>query len=143
MSSFLIILLIIIFCWPWISRVVGRWFRNFMSHRAEDMMRRMMGMPPREKKRGSGARSAFSGAGRKRAADNESAEGAFSRRKSSHRGKQSIAALMQLVAVDVTYTEIKEFTSTSIGEDGKETFRYIFEEQITDVKFEEIKDRRS
>lgn len=113
-----------------------------MSRRAEDMMRRMMGMPPREKKAGRGARSAFSGAGRKRARQSGESRDHGSGSPESGR-RYSVAALMQLVAVDVTYTEIKEFTSSTIGSERAESFRYVVEEQITDVKFEEIKDRRS
>lgn len=106
------------------------------------MMRRMMGMPPREKNARRGARSAFSGAGRKRARESD-ASGERGSGSSGTGRRYSVAALMQLVAVDVTYTEIKEFTSTTIGSERAESFHYVREEQITDVKFEEIKDRRS
>lgn len=108
-------------------------------------MRRMMGMPPRDKKQRRDARSAFSGAGRKRAEESAATSDSATGDSSAYGRNRhySIAALMQLVAVDVTYTEIKEFSSTTIREDSGDGFRFRYEEQITDVKFEEIKDRRS
>jgi len=48
MGVFLIILLLLLILWPWISPYVTRWIRMFMARRAEDMMRRMMGMPSRK-----------------------------------------------------------------------------------------------
>lgn len=137
MGWFVIILLILIFCWPWISRFVRGWISRYMARRAEDMVRRMMGAPPRSKeKKRHDKRTETRSQGFK--ADEY---GAGSSAKSYRRGRSAgIAALMQLVAVDVSFVEIKEFSSTVIGRDGESSYSFRYEEQISDVKFVEIKD---
>ncbi len=117
-----------------------------MARKSEDMIRRMMGMPPREKQ---------STRQRKQRQPSSNDEDSASSRRSRSQGfksrterrrrrnAQSVAALMQAVAVDVTFTEIREFSSTVIGEDGGATVSYAYEEQISDVTFVEIKEKRS
>lgn len=132
MGIFLIILIIVLVCWPWISPYISRWIRNFMSRRAEDMMRRMMGMPSRKEERKKARRQESEK--RKGAGGYSSARG---RKKSRHATHP--AELMKKVAEDVEYVEIKEFESTTIIEDDGDTQRVYHEEQVTDVEYTEIK----
>lgn len=133
MGIFLIILIIVVLCWPWISRYISRMVSNFMSHRAEDMMRRMMGMPSRKEERKNARRR-----------DNaEKKSGTYSGRSRAHRhnGATHPAQLLKSVAEDAEYVEIKEFDSTTIVEDDGATRRIYHEEQVSDVEYTEIKTR--
>lgn len=131
MGTVLIILIIIFLVFPLVRGPLSRWFSGFMARRTEDMVRRMMGMPSRkeEKKRRKKAAeggSRFSG-GRRRS-------GAASRDRERHP-----AAMMQPVAVDVEYTEIREFESrTTISDDGQ-SMRIVTEEQVSDAEYVEIR----
>lgn len=135
MGVFLIILLVIVLLWPWISRFVTRWLQEFMSRRAEDMLRRMMGMPTRKEERRRARRNAEEN--RRTAASGRSG-GSAPRR---HRAPVADAAqMLRSVAEDVEFTEIREFDSATIADsDGRER-RIYREEQVSDVEFTEIKD---
>lgn len=129
MLLFLIILVVLFLCWPMISRLLSRWFSGFMARRTEDMLRRMMGMPSRkEEKRASGRSSASTNAG-----------GTSGSR--YHREPRTDAAtLLKSVAVDVDYTEIKEFGTDPVrGEEGNRSRKYD-EEQVSDVEYMEIRE---
>lgn len=105
------------------------------------MMRRMMGMPSRKEEERA-----------RRRAERESNKGGSAGRKGKsqserhHRPAQAdAAAMLNSVAEDVEYTEIREFDSTTIAsdsEDGKTHVEY-HEEQVTDAEFVEIKTKRS
>lgn len=129
MLYFLLILLILFVIWPLIREPVLRWFNSFMSRRAEDMIRRMMGMPSRKEERRQRKQR------EKDQARNRGTKG------SPRSGTSEVhpAAMMKQVAVDVEYTEIKEFESrTSVEQEGDKT-KIIYEEQVTDAEFIEIK----
>lgn len=140
MGLFLIILVVICLCWPWISRLLSRWFSGFMARRAEDMMRRMMGMPSRKEERranrAAGQSRDSSGASERRESNRRASGGRYHRKP-----RTDAAALLKSVAVDVEYTEIKEFESTTIVEDDGKTRRVYNEEQVSDVEFMEIRER--
>ena len=132
MGLFLIILLVIWLAIVIFRKPLGRWFAGMRSRIMEDLVRRMMGMPSRkEEKR------------RARQASNESTRGSRSRNGGNRRrgGRRSpdAAEMMHSVAVDVEYTEIKEFDSTVIAEESSEGTRTVTEEQVSDVEFTEIK----
>lgn len=142
---FIIFLLIVIICWPWISRFIRRKAGEYMARKQEDLLRRMMGMPPRDRKaqKKSSGRSHAWGAKSSSGPDPDPFTSDNGKGTKRHRGSnRSIAALMQLVAVDVTFTEVREFASTTIGKDGGASISYTVEEQISDVKFTEIKGPR-
>lgn len=142
---FIIFLLIVIICWPWISRFIRRKAGEYMARKQEDLIRRMMGMPPRDRhaQKKSSGRSNSRGYRSSSGPDPDSFTSEKGRDSKRHRGSsRSIAALMQLVAVDVTFTEVREFASTTIGEDGGASITYRMEEQVSDVKFTEIKGPR-
>lgn len=132
---FLIILLIIFICWPWISK----WFSKFMARRAENLIRRMMGMPTRKeeerarKNEERAQRKQKSGSSRRNRRD----EG-------NHYARSQAADLMKSVAEDAEFVEIKEYSSTTVFEQdkmGKQT-RIYREEQVTDAEYTEIRDTK-
>ena len=121
----MLILILVFLCWPWIVK----WFRGFMARRMEDAARRMMGMPSRkEEQRRNRAKSK----------KQNSQSGSYRR----HRAPQQRPSdILEAVAVDVDYTEIKEFESTAdaeIGARGRQQ-RIYREEQVSDAEFTEIK----
>lgn len=136
MGAFLIILIAVWLLFIIFRPAVTRWVQRFMARRAEDMMRRMMGMPSRsEEKRRRRQASRDSGSGSTRG------ERRSSRR--YHRPAQADAAdLMRSVAVDVEYTEIREFESTTIADEAPGGPRVIDEEQVTDAEYTEIRGSR-
>jgi len=109
-----------------------------MARRTEDMLRRMMGMPSRKDER-----RASRGAGA--SADTGGAQGSRKARTSGRRYHREphadAAALLKSVAVDVEYTEIREFGSDPvIGEESRQRHTYD-EEQVSDVEYMEIRER--
>lgn len=125
MWLFLLLICLFILFWPQISR----WLRRLMARCAEAMLRRAMGMPPQGKReKGKGEKG--KGKGNKPAHDNTG---------------EMTARRMKKVAEDVEYVEIKEFTSESEtiirNPDGSQT-RVRTEEQVTDVEYTEIRNRK-
>lgn len=118
---------------PWIMKKLSGWFGRFMAGRAEDMMRRMMGMPSRKEEKRRARKNRKTGKEKNRTYSGAS-ENAPSR-------SAPAAEMMQSVAVDVQYTEIKEFDSTTIVEDDGKSASVYHEEQVTDVEFIEIKEK--
>lgn len=109
-----------------------------MARRAEDMLRRMMGMPSHKEERRANRRSGAYAGG-------DAGTGSRKYRKSGRRyhrePRTDAAALLKSVAVDVEYTEIREFSSDSvIGGDNPQRHAYD-EEQVSDVEYMEIRER--
>lgn len=127
---FLIIILLFIIFRPYIYE----WFRGFMARRAEDMVRRMAGMPSRKEEQR-----------RRRQQQKEASRQQASRRHGSrgqYGGRASDDGLnsMREYAEDVEFTEIKEYSETTIlEEDSKGSSRIYHESQVSDVEFTETK----
>lgn len=123
----LAVIFILWLLWP----VISRWFGRFMANRAEDMMRRMMGMPTRkEERRRQSAKSGSEYRGRTRS----------DRSGQRNSGKETDPAVeMQNVAVDVEYTEYIEYESEEINVKDDKRIRYEREEQVSDVEYVEVK----
>lgn len=136
MGFFLIFLLLICLMWPWIGPRLSRWFRGFMTRRAEDAVRRMMGMPSRKEEER--ARRRASGAAGRKERDRQSSAGRGTGRRHP-RPTEDAAEMLKSVAEDVEFTEIKEFESTEIGEDKTSGTRVWSEEQVSDVEYTEFK----
>lgn len=101
-----------------------------MAHRAEDMFRRMAGAPTRKEEERM-----------RRRANKERGKGkAKGRRKGTsgnpepHPGK-----LMNEVAVDAEYTEIREFSERAEIYEEPLSGRVVVEEQVSDAEYVEIK----
>lgn len=129
MGIFLIILILIFLFWPWIVK----WFRGFMARRAEDALRRMMGMPSRKEER---RRAQAAGRGDSGGRKSASRANAYSQ----HHESVSVAAVMRQYAEDVEYTEYHEYSSEEIIGEGVrvKTHREYHESQISDAEYVEI-----
>lgn len=140
MGIFLIILIIVIACWPWISR----WLKQFLARRAEDYLRKATGMPPRpgsrEEKRQQRAssRQTYSSS-----QDNfsDSAYGRSSRQRRRTRNGYKEPIIPPEYAEDVEFVETKSFSETTIGDSGRQ-IRQFHESQVSDVEWVEIKNKR-
>lgn len=131
--GYVIAILIIYFSlyllWPRIKRWLARRAQKIMMNRMEDMMRSAAGMPPRDKKQQR----------RRREHTPDTEWSAPPRRpRTSRRGEPKIP---KEYAVDVEYTEYKEFTSsTTILDDGNE-ISWHQENQVSDVEWVEVKEK--
>lgn len=127
----LIIIIILIFAWPYIWRWLQPYFYRWMQHRAEDYVRKSMGMPPRDRG-GSKARTRTSGSS------------GFKSSSQSYRGSRHSydegSIIPKEYAEDVEFTEIRSYSSdsSSIASDG-DTVRYREESQVSDAEIIEIK----
>lgn len=138
MLYFILILIALWLLWPWISKWISGWTRRFMARRAEDMMRRMMGMPSRKEEERRARKQ-------QKGSDSRSDSGwkGFGKKHRRHRAPTVRAAtLLREVAVDVEFVEIKEFESVTINPDRKQA-RIYREEQVVDVEYTEYKISKS
>lgn len=110
-----------------------------MSRRAEDAIRRMMGMPTRKEQE-------------RRCKQSEKRQAASSRRDAKKKSamqereadRQDALRSMKENAVDVEYTEYKEFSQTKIAVEDQDGNTTVFtENQVTDVEFVEIKEPKN
>lgn len=132
MGIFFIILIIIFLCWPWITK----WLRGYMARRAEDMVRRMAGMPSRKEEQKRRREQE-----RQQKRNGYSAGSTRGRNRGSANGKDTDSIRsMQEYAEDVEFTETKEYSETEIIEDdGKGNRRIYRESQVSDAEYIEIK----
>lgn len=120
MGAFLIIILIIALLWPYIMR----WLRGYLMRRAEDQFRKMAGQPTRKQEEKMRREQQYR----------------QTRKRGTRHGTGAHPAReLSKVAEDVQFTEIQEFTDTSVIQDDGTTRREYHEEQVEDVKFTEIK----
>lgn len=134
MGIIIILLLFIVLplLWPKISPYINRWIQRFMARRAEDMMRRMAGMPSRKEEERR-AREREKRSRRERSSNNSR------RSKSATQSAGDMHRSMQEYAEDVEYVEIKEFHSTTISEEtvgsGPHKKRVVVESQVSDAEY--------
>lgn len=130
MSGIIILILIVVFVlawpriWGWLRPYAARWAQR----RAEDALRRAMGMPPREKRRagraGSGSASARNASGRRR----------------QQRRQPEGPIIPKEYAVDVDFTEIHSYSDeTVISDDSKGNVEFRTERQVSDAEIIEIR----
>lgn len=127
--GFLIVLLILILGWQLFGGQIMRLISRWLSGKYEDGIRRMMGMPTRKEERRQ----------RKRAAKENRGSARSSSASRNQESRPHPAKMMKNVAVDVEYTEIKEFEERTIIETDNNSTRIRVEEQISDVEYVEIK----
>lgn len=125
MGVALIIIILICAFWPAIVRLLQR----FMARRAEDMVRRMAGMPSRKEEK------------RRRKQQQKQQEQRRSRRHGPTEDTGEGVRAMKEYAEDVAFTEIREFSSDEIiAEEGTGKNRRVYrEEQVSDAEYVEIK----
>lgn len=135
--SFVIFLIVLLVLWMlmpaitrWLRPLIARWF----ARRVEKAFRRAAGMPP----------PPSSGAGKKTGQRRQRKNaGSTSRRHSdSSRGKGP--AIPPEYAVDVEYTEIREYSSDrlDIDNDSGRKVEVKVEEQVSDAQWVEIKTKK-
>ncbi|MCH5228566.1 MAG: hypothetical protein J1F12_01045 [Muribaculaceae bacterium] len=129
-----ILILIVVFFWL-IWPVISRWLKRKAMERAEDYMRKSMGMPPRDKKRKDSKSS-----------DNTySGENFYQRRRRNPFGPDRYTKepiIPKEYAEDVEFTETKDFSASESRKDQASTQTY-HESQISDVEWTEIKKPRN
>ena len=124
-GTIIAIILIVFLLWPQITR----WIKRLMMRSWEKKLRKMAGQfggaapPPNEGKRPDG---------RRRKGNNPPL---------GSRQKQHPARMMKEVAEDVQYTEVREYSQTTIHTESDGTSTTYSETQVEDVKFTEIKDK--
>lgn len=123
-GTIIAIILIVFLLWPQITR----WITRLMMRSWERKLRKMAGQfggatpPPNDGKRHGG---------RRRKGDTPP-----SQPKPKHP-----ARMMKEVAEDVQYTEVREYSQTTIHTESDDTSTTYTETQVEDVKFTEIKDK--
>lgn len=127
----LIIIIILIFGWPYIWRWLRPYFYRWMQRRTEDYVRRAMGMPPRDKSGNRQGRTGNVYGGHERA---------DARRRGSH-SREADPVIPKEYAEDVEFTEVRSFSEEEkIG--GDTTVRFTQESQVSDAEIIEIKKDR-
>lgn len=126
MGVFLVILIVVLLCWP----AIQRWLARYAARRAEDYLRRATGMPPRPDSR----------AGKKAQRERERAQSRTRRRQTNTRGHRPVNATMQEYAEDVEFTETVSYSETVIGgqTDSVKEKEYR-ESQVTDAEWTEVR----
>lgn len=119
--------------WPQITR----WIHRLMVRRAEDMVRKMAGMPSRKEEE-------------RRRKQQEKQQRASGSHRNHSRGSRSgghagnpeeVVRNMQQYAEDVEFVETKKYSETEISEEDSKGNRHIYREsQVSDVEYIEIKD---
>lgn len=130
-----ILILIVVFFWL-IWPLISRWLKRKAMERAEDYMRKSMGMPPRDKKK-------------KNQSDNTSqTQGGYyyQRQRRNPFGQDRYGnepLIPKEYAEDVEFTETKDYSSTeSNGKTGEKIETY-HESQVSDAEWTEVKKHRS
>lgn len=136
MVIFLIIVILLIICWPSISR----WLRRFLANRTEDYLRKATGMPPRPGSREERRRRRNSGyEGTADGGYSSSTHTSSSRRRRAPERGYGGPIIPPEYAEDVEFVETKNFSETTIGDTGKRASGY-HESQVSDVEWVEVKD---
>ena len=124
--SGLIILLILVLALPYLWRLLKPYIARWAQRRAENMLRRAMGMPPHGDRK------------ERKQAFRTSADGS---RASSRRRRAPMGPLIpKEYAVDVEFTEIHSYSEDTVisgGEDG--SVKYRTESQVSDAEIIEIR----
>ena len=137
-KAFGIIFVIIILLFA-LGPLLRRWFapllQRWMLGKMEDNMRRMAGMPTRKEERKARRKAA-----RQRGTDEEF--GPRYERSRNGRGaypQPSAGGMMQHVAEDVEFTEIREYKDENTHIVEHTEVKYRVEEQVEDAEFEDLK----
>ena len=130
-----ILILVVLFLWL-IWPAISRWLKRKAMERAEDYMRRSMGMPPRDKKR---KNDTYNASGSSQSYSQRTRRNPF--------GQERYGADEPLIpkeyAEDVEFTETKDYSATEIKEQPAKTVENYHESQISDAEWTEVKKPRS
>ena len=130
-----ILILIVVFFWL-IWPLISRWLKRKAMERAEDYMRKSMGMPPRDKKK------------RNQSDNNSQSQGGYyyQRQRRNPFGQdryENEPLIPKEYAEDVEFTETKDFSSTESINKGKGKVETYHESQVSDAEWTEVKKTRS
>lgn len=131
MEVFLIILLVLFVLLPLLRRWLQPLFVRYARRKAEDFIRRQMGVPPVSKEE----RKA------RRRQEKARREGNFyGNVRGSYGADTEDSVIPKEYAEDVEFVEIKEFSQEEIASDrkGNTSREYYHETQISDAEWEEI-----
>ena len=138
MGILIVIIVLVVVCWPWISR----WFRGFLARRTEDYLRKATGMPPRPGSREAKRQAREQERSQQQARQQESyaySGGSRSRRRRnpySHQGP----IIPKEYAEDVEFVEMVSYSENTIGvADNAGNAKVYHESQVSDVEWVEIK----
>ncbi len=131
----LIIILIPLALWL-LRPLIRKWIYRTLERKAEDMLRRAAGMPPRGKKQRSN----------NAAKEDDTSYGADCRSSSYNTGygyePYDGPIIPREYAEDVEFTEYRDYSSdTKIRTSDTGEQSIVIEKQVTDVQWEEIKDK--
>lgn len=133
--TFFVVLLIIIALWLIFSPYIKPWLRRRAERKLADYLRASMGMPTEKE-----TRRAQRDSGKSRRT-NGGRKGFWSRpatgKTSSQKAPDEI--IPREYAVDVEFTEIKQFSQTTIANDPASGKTIVTESQVSDVEYTEIK----
>ncbi len=127
----LLILIIMILAWPWITR----WVRALIARKLEDAVRKAAGMPPRQKGNKASSAGDFG-----RNHDRRSEYYGYTRGRKGRPVYDDGPIIPKEYAEDVEFVEDKELSRTSVGSeasDGRRRERYE-ESQVSDAVWEMV-----
>lgn len=127
MKGLAILILVVIFFWL-IWPTVSRYLKRKAMEKAEDYVRRSMGMPPRDKKNSRSAQDSYYQKQRRNQQNNPG-------------NKKEEPLIPKEYAEDVEFVEIKDYSETTYHKKADGTKIY-HESQITDVEWTEVQKSR-
>lgn len=133
--TFITVLLIIIALWLIFAPYIKPWLRRRAESKLHDYLRAQMGIPT-EKEQRRARREA-----QKKQKHSYGKRGFWSR--PEHREDPTLHAPAEIIpreyAVDVEFTEIRQFSQTTIATDSSSGSSFVAESQVSDVEYTEIK----
>ncbi len=130
----LVIILAVILIWMIFGNHIKAWLQRRAQQKFEDILRAQMGMPSAKEQRRQERQA-------EAARRNASAKKSFWTRPPRQKAPQPApdTIIPKEYAVDVEYTEIKEYSRQTIIDPQPDSTRIIVEDQVEDVKYVEIK----
>ena len=130
-----ILILIVVFFWL-IWPAISRWLKRKAMERAEDYMRKSMGMPPRDKSKKNSQNQQ----------ENSYRNSYYQRQRRNPFEADSYSnepLIPKEYAEDVEFTETKDYSESQSHTDKRERVENYHESQISDAEWTEIKESRS
>lgn len=126
LGIFLLIIVAVIWLWPYISR----WLRRKANERIEDYIRKATGMPPREKKKRN-----------HKSSGSDSDNSFYNQRHQRYSPGAEEPLIPKEYAEDVEFVETKDY-SESFRQSVRDAKTSYHESQVSDAEYVEIKDRK-
>ena len=121
--TFLTIILVTIALWLIFSPYIKPWLRRRAERKLQDYLRAQMGMPTEKEQRRA-----------RREAEKQE-------KRTSGKLHAPAEIIPREYAVDVEYTEIRQFSQTTIASDSDSGRSFVTECQVSDVEYTEIKSK--